>query len=329
MKKISNAVKSSNVTEHVFFLVLLFFAGTLAFGKGYSYAVTDGITLWAATLLPSLFPYFFITALLTSLSVTVKSANKLSPLTEKLFRTGGVTGYAFFISALSGYPVGAKTVADLKNRGLISEAEAVRASAFCSTPSPMFLIAGIGELTFNDKGLGICLFACCFFSAIITGMTFSLYKRKESPSVRTVYSGNTPVSFYEAVYSSVISVLVVGGVIVLFALIAEIMKDIGIFSPIERLIGLFSESDNIKSGIAEGLLECTGGLKTLAKDGIGFYTLPIAAALCGFGGISVIVQSTVHLKSAKIKIAPFLAAKAEEAVLCFIFGIILSFIFFK
>ncbi len=329
MKKISDAVKTANAIEYVFFLLLLFFAGTLAFGKGYSYAVTDGIMLWAATLLPSLFPYFFITALLTSLSVTIKSANKLSPLTAKLFKTGGVTGYAFFVSALSGYPVGAKTVANLKKRGLLSETEAVRASAFCSTPSPMFLIAGIGELTFNDKAFGICLFACCMLSAIVTGMTFSLYKRKEKPSARIVYGENNPVSFYDAVYSSVISVLVVGGVIVLFSLIAEIMKDFGMFSPIERFIGLFSESENIKSGIAEGLLECTGGLKKLAESGIAFYSLPIAAALCGFGGISVIVQSAVHLKSAKIKIAPFLWAKVEEALLCFVFGILLSLVFFK
>lgn len=329
MKKTPNAVKQSPFREYLVFLLLLFFAGTLAFGKGYSYAVTNGITLWAATLLPSLFPYFFITALLTSLSVTVKSANKFSPLTEKLFKTGGLTGYAFFVSALSGYPVGAKTVADLKKRGLLSEAEAVRASAFCSTPSPMFLIAGIGELTFKNRVFGVCLLACCLLSAVITGITFSLYKRKEKPSERIIYSGNSSASFYDAVYSSVISVLVVGGVIVLFTLITEVLKDLGIISPIERLIGLFSESENVKSGVSEGLLECTGGLKKLAQDGIGFYSLPIAAALCGFGGLSVIVQSAVHLKSAKIKIAPFLAAKIEEAVLCFIFGILLSFIFFK
>ena len=164
MIKNYSAKKRISANEIVIFSLLLCFAGALAFGKGYSYAVTNGIKLWAATLLPALFPYFFITAVLSGLSVTGRLSQKLSPVTRSLFRTNGITGYAFFISALSGYPVGAKTVADLKTRGLISGTEAVRACSFCSSPSPMFLIASVGGLMFRDRALGVCVFFCNFLA---------------------------------------------------------------------------------------------------------------------------------------------------------------------
>lgn len=325
----NHSIRRADVSEVALFVLLLCFAGALVFGKGYSYAVTDGIKLWAATLLPALFPYFFITAMLSGLSLTSKLARKLSPATRLLFNAGGITGYAFFISAISGYPVGAKTVADLKTRGLITPTEAIRASAFCSSPSPMFLVASVGGLMFKNKTLGLCVFFCNFLAALTTGIIFSFYKRSDRPSETEPDLNFSNVSLYEATYSSVISILVVGGIIAIFTVLSEIIRDTGAFVPIENFIGLFTENEAAKKGIAAGLLECTAGLKELSLGGANFFTLPVVAATCGFGGICVIIQSAAYLKSAKIKIAPFLAAKLLEAILSFVFGLLLSLAFFK
>ena len=329
MIKNYSAKNRISANEIVIFSLLLCFAGALAFGKGYSYAVTNGIKLWAATLLPALFPYFFITAVLSGLSVTGRLSQKLSPVTRSLFRTNGITGYAFFISALSGYPVGAKTVADLKTSGLISETEAVRACSFCSSPSPMFLIASVGGLMFRDRTLGACVFFCNFLAVLTTGFLFSFYKRKERPSDNAESFSGANVSLYEATYSSVISILVVGGIIAIFTVLSEILKDAGAFTPIEAFIGLFTKNEAVKKGVASGIFECTAGLKELSLSGVNFCTLPIVAGICGFGGICVIIQSAAYLKSAKIKIAPFLVAKLIEAILSSVFGLILSLAFFK
>lgn len=325
----NHPIRRADVNEVALFVLLLCFAGALVFGKGYSYAVTDGIKLWAATLLPALFPYFFITAMLSGLSLTSKLARKLSPATRLLFNAGGITGYAFFISALSGYPVGAKTVADMKTRGLITKTEAIRASAFCSSPSPMFLVASVGGLMFKNKTLGLCAFFCNFLAALTTGIIFSFYKRSDRPSEAEPDLALSNVSLYEATYSSVISILVVGGIIAIFTVLSEIIRDTGAFVPIENFIGLFTENEAVKKGIAAGLPECTAGLKELSLGGTNFFTLPVVAAICGFGGICVIIQSAAYLKSAKIKIAPFLAAKLLEAILSFVFGLLLSLAFFK
>ena len=128
-------------------------------------------------------------------------------------------------------------------------------------------------------------------------------------------------------YSAVISILVVGGLITVFYLITEILTTLGVLTPLVNLLVQLLGDKNIAEGIVYGLFECTKGLKALSGAGINFFTLPICAALCGFGGLSVIAQSVSYLKSAKIKTAPFILAKLTMAVIGFILGLILSFIF--
>ncbi|MBR2448609.1 MAG: hypothetical protein IKB30_00650 [Clostridia bacterium] len=316
--------------EGLAFLLLLSFALILAFGKNFSATVTDGISLWAACVLPALFPYFFITAVMSSMRVTGKLSNKLSPITKRLFNTGGSTGYAFFTSVISGYPVGAKTVADLKNKNLLSDTEAVRAAAFCSTSSPMFLMGSVGSIMFNNAHFGLCLFVTHLLSSIAVGILFSFYKRKDKPQSTFSSKNDKRVDnvLYESVYSAVISILVVGGLITVFYLITEILTTLGVLTPLVNLLKQLLGDKNIAEGIVYGLFECTKGLKALSCAGINFFTLPICAALCGFGGLSVIAQSISYLKSAKIKTAPFVFAKLIGAVINFIIGVLVSIICF-
>ena len=314
--------------EYALFALFSALAGILAFGKGYGFAVTDGIKLWAGVILPSLFPYFFITAALSSLKITGSLSRRLSPFMRRVFNSGGITGYAFVLSVASGYPVGAKTVADLKTKGLISESEAVRAAAFCSTPSPMFLVSGVGAITFGDKLFGILLFLCNLSAAVATGFLFSFYKRKDKPTENfTIFPAADNILF-DSVHSAVTSVLSVGGLVVLFTVFTCVLADLGFFIPLTRFLGLFFKDEYYAEAIAKGLLECTNGLKILACGEKGFFSLPVAAGICGFGGTCIIVQSLGYLKSAKIKTAPFFLAKISEAVVSFAVGLALSAAFY-
>ena len=317
--------------ELIIFALLLAFALIIAVGGNFTYATVEGIKLWVACVLPALFPYFFITAILSSLSVTGKIANNLSPLTKRLFNTGGLCGYAFFISLISGYPLGAKTVADLKKQNLLSEVESIRASAFCSTSSPMFLIGSVGNVMFRSSLFGFLLFITHLLSAFSMGVIFSFYKRNRERNneflspVKPLKADNI---LYESVYSAVISVLVVGGLITVFYLLTEVLLTFKILSiPINLLSKVLSDS-SVAECIVLGLFECTRALKTLSLSNFTLFTLPVCASVCGFGGLSVIVQSLAYLKNAKIKAAPFIFAKILSAALNFIFGLLISLMFF-
>ena len=140
------------------FLALIFLALVFIFIPSLSNSVLDGIKLFFACVFPSLFPYFFITAILTELKTTSKISTFLSPIMKKVFNVNGVLGYAFFMSVIAGFPMGAKLVSDLKEKGVISHTESIRASAFCSTSSPVFLIVSVGSIMFYNQLFGILLF---------------------------------------------------------------------------------------------------------------------------------------------------------------------------
>lgn len=320
--------KNKNLRELVAFILLIGAAVAVSLSGNSQRAVKDGIALWAATVLPALFPYLFITSLLSSLNITGKIACAASPFTEKAFGVNGHCGYALFLSLTCGYPVGAKCVSDLKLRGLIGDAESVRAAALCSSSSPVFLIASVGNLTFNSPLFGLLLYLTHFLSVLIVGVVFSFYKRDEKPAAvipASLSSSDNPL--YDGAYSAVISVLVVGGIITIFYLLTEMLGGVGIMRILNGFFGLFTDDAAICDGLSNGLFECTKGLKLLARGGVSPFALPVAAAICGAGGLSVIMQSLAYLNRAKIKTAPFLLSKTLAAVVNFIFGLIISRIF--
>ncbi len=326
MTKIPSKLKT--YAEFAALFALLSAAILLFADRRYQTAVRNGIELWAAAVLPALFPYLIITSLASSLKITGAVSDALSPVTSKLFNVNGNVGYALFISLMSGYPVGAKCVSDLKTRNLIGESESVRAAALCSSSSPVFLIASVGNLTFNNPLFGLMLFITHVLSVFAVGFVFSFYKHKDRPlSCRSAPLNATGNLLYDSVYSAVISVLVVGGIITVFYLFTEMLTGVGVLNIFADFIGLFTDDRNIAEGIANGIFECTKGLKITAKSGVSFFTLPIAAAICGFGGVSVIMQSVAYLKKAQIKTAPFLLSKTLAAVFNFCIGLILSALF--
>ena len=304
------------------FCTLIYFSLILAFNKEFSVLTIDGIKLWLAFVVPSLFPYFFITSVLSSLSITSKICNLFSPITKKLFNVNGAVGYAFFMSLLSGYPVGAKIVCDLKEKGVISESEGVRASALCSTSSPMFLIGSVGGFMFNNVRLGLILFFSHLLSAFVIGIIFSFYKRKDKPKDAS-FLKNQKIDnvLYESAYSSVISILVVGAIITVFYILSNLLFSLNLLNPVIYLFSLLFGSVKVAKGFVFGLFECTQGLKTLSSFGLA--SLPLCAFICGASGISIIMQSVAYLKKAKIKTAPFILSKLLSAVLNFIFCLII------
>lgn len=322
--------KLSSFFEWVIFALFLTLILILTFGKGYNYAFNNGLALWFTCVLPSLFPYIFITAILNSLSITRKIAKTFSPLTSALFKTNGNIALAYFISILSGYPMGAQMVSNLKQNSLISQTESVRGSALCSTSSPVFLIGTVGNIMFRNTLFGFLLFITHLVSSIIIGLLFSLYNKKEKASkiTLTFTSIKKESLLYTSTYQAVISVLVVGGLITIFYIFTEVLISLNILTPLIDLLDLLIKDKSLSTAIVLSLFECTRGLKELSISKFSFLTLPICAFICGFGGLSIICQSVAELKKGKIKIAPFILSKIMGAIINFCLGLILSLIVF-
>ena len=311
------SLSKSNKKEWLIFFILLTATITLTIGRGYPQTVTLGITIWATSVLPSLFPYAFISASFSRLTLTHRISKRLSPLTKKVFNTSGVTAYAFIISMIAGYPIGSKTVGELKKGGFIGDSESVRASALCSTSSPIFLISTVGCVCFNSFRFGVLLLCAHLVSSVIVGFIFSFYKRGDKPIEKVYSPSQVDNLFFESVFSAINSCLFIGGVITLFTLVNKMLLDLGVLALPLAFFDKILANKHLSQGLVFGLIECTSGIIALGKGGITFLTLPLCGFLCSFGGICILMQSLTYLKNANIKTTMFLLAKLLHGGLCF------------
>ena len=103
-------------------------------------AARDALALCAQTVVPSLFPFFVLSALLTSGSASALFASLLSPLMRPLFSLSGAGASALALGLCGGYPVGARTAAALVENGSLPREEGERLLAFCNNAGPGFLL---------------------------------------------------------------------------------------------------------------------------------------------------------------------------------------------
>ena len=297
----------------------------LLYPDRYILASLNGLKLWCFSVLPSLLPFFFLTALLTKTEVLCNVFCKTNKLTKTLFNLNGVSFYAFILSALSGYPVGSRTVNDLYLAGAINENEAKKTSILASTSGPLFIVGAVGTAMFNNKYYGFILYSVHLISAILTAITFRGKTQNTTRKNSIILTEKTDNILYESIYGSVISVLIVGGLITIFYVITEVLLDFKILTPLINLVNALFKNFNVGEGFICGLIECTKGCYLLSKLPTTPLTLSLSAFLISFGGFSIIVQSLVYLVKAKVKPLFFILGKTIHAVYSFI----LSFIIFS
>ncbi len=282
----------------------------LAFPARYAKSVFDGISLWALNVLPSLFPFLFLTGMLSELRLFPLLAQKTAPVMRKLFKIRGNGGCTLLLSALSGYPVGARLVFTLNEGADIDER--FRLSCLCSTASPAFLVGVVGAGMLNSVKSGWMLLFSHFLSVYAVGFFLGLFAKKQPPYRHTVPPTTSPRLFAKMLEQSVSTVLYVGGYVALFTVFGQMLADCGLFS--------FASSPLVE-GFLRGLLEMTGGCAILSASRSPL-VLPLVCFLSTFGGACILMQQLSFLKKAGISAPKFLLVKLLQAtlsgVLCYV-----------
>ena len=97
----------------------------------------DGMQLICKTVIPSLFPFFFLSIWLTS-SVSGSGFHILRPIAA-LFRIPKGLEYLLLPGFLGGYPAGAQAVSQSRNQGILPKEDAQVLLGFCCNAGPSFL----------------------------------------------------------------------------------------------------------------------------------------------------------------------------------------------
>ena len=277
-------------------------------------ASLNGISAWAFNVLPCVLPFMIISKILLNLPPTEALSKKIFSPMGRVYGTSSLSGYCFFMSIISGYPVGSKLILDLHEQGKITTQDACKMSSFCSNSGPMFIVGSVGCMFLKDYTAGIIIFISHILSALINGFVYRGLTVK-SPQTKPSLTNTKTTSFGDVVYSSVQASLTVGAIICLFFIVIEW------FSPIFSIlpVGL--------RGTVEGIIEITKGSMDLSSLSSKVVSISLLSFVITFGGISTILQSMSFLKKAGVSSRLFTLQKISQATIALIISMVLALIF--
>ena len=129
-----------NAISIIFVLFTIFL---VIFSKSNLTAAKNGLKLWANNVVPSLLPFFIATNLLSHTNVIKYVSKACNKFMRPIFNVPGECAYAFILGLISGYPVGAKIVTDLKDNNLCTTEEAERMLCFTNNSGPLFIVGTV------------------------------------------------------------------------------------------------------------------------------------------------------------------------------------------
>ncbi len=281
-------------------------------------SVYSGLTMFALNVLPSLFPFFFFTRLLTSLGAAKVLGKLFRRPVAALYNAPPIGGYIYLISVLSGYPVGARLLADLYKVGAIDGADARCICTFTSTSGPLFVVGTVGTMMFGDPLLGYIAMCCHALGALLNGLIF---RRRKPPSRRRAFvPACTDDVLGSGMLDSILSIAVVGGYIAVFGMIIDLALACGVVdtlaAPLGALLSAIGQDGAAARPLVIGAIELTRGCSALADLGLQTKTaLPYLTGMLSLGGMSIAFQSLAFCAKCEIGIGYFALSKLTQAAI--------------
>lgn len=298
----------------------------------YIKSVYNGMLLFAVNVLPALFPFFFLTKLLTSLSAVDSITKFMQKPVKKIFKLPPQCSFIFFMSILSGYPVGAKLISEFYVKGGAGRKNLTRTAAVCSTSGPLFIMGTVGFTMFGSRAAGFMIYAAHILSVLLFALASGLFvKDKDIKDSGIIFSHdiNRDNILSESIYSSVMSIMAAGGFISIFYMLIDMLA--GSFAAgfaeniLSKVFELLSLPPCLAKGFLNGIIEITRGCLDISNTSAPLcFKLPFCAFLITFSGACIMMQSFAFLGKCKINYVKFIIYKFIQAVtaalLCAVFS---------
>jgi sporulation integral membrane protein YlbJ len=326
-------------------LALAAMAGSMLYYPAEAWhAALRGVAIWWDILFPALMPFFVIAELFLGFGVVHFFGTLFDPLMRPIFRVPGIGGFVMAMGFASGYPVGARLTAQLREEGLVGRDEGERLVAFTTSSDPIFLIGAVSVGFFHDPGLAVVLAAAHYGSCVLTGLIMRFHGGETAgPAAKTAprtdrfivvralramhlarLKDGRPlgVMLKEAIESSLRLIFVIGGLVVFMSVALEMLTLTGVlnglYQIVDAVLRLCGVPTELSRAVVNGLFEVTLGAKSAAESGP---HLPLAAKaavaafILSWGGLSVHAQIVSLLNRTDLRYAPFVFARFIHALI--------------
>lgn len=289
-------------------LLAAFAAALLLFPAESADAAREGLSLCFKSVLPALFPFFVLSSLLIESGAAAYFAHALAPVMRPLFGLSGAGAAALVLGLVGGYPVGARTAAELYRGGTLDKSEAERLLGFCSNGGPGFILGVCGSAALQSQRAGTYLYLVHVLAAALTGMALRILppraegRRTGRPPAAPPANRKRAASFSSVVRDSFAAVWSVCGFVVLFAVVLRLVT---------CCLGM-GAAETAWYGTLLGAIELTNGVLALSPGRGGFVR---CAVLLGWGGLSVHAQTLSVLEDTGLSARRYFLGKTLQAAL--------------
>lgn len=291
---------------YILFLMLFIFVMMLDTKTAIN-AAASGLDLCLKSVIPSLFPFVFLSSLLAE--AMGNQINILGPIRQLCQIPKGCDGI-FILGLLGGYPVGAKLIAQQYQSGHLSKQAARRLMGFCNNAGPGFIFGMLWNVFSNKWALWL-LWGTQIASSVITGMVLRKceYKGKLQAQHGTLNAVQTLNQCVRAMGS------ICGWIIIFRVLIGYLSQ------------WIFSYFPGTLQVACVGVLELINGcalLSTVESEGLRFV---LCAAMLSFGGICVLMQ-TASVTS-ELGLGFYLPGKLLQTIITIFLSFICQYLLFS
>ena len=309
-------------------IFLLFTLSLVIFSSSNLVAAKTGLTLWATSVVPSLFPFFVATELLAQTNIAHLLGKFFNMFMNPIFNIRGEGSFALIMGIISGYPVGAKIACNFRQNNILSKVECERLLSFTNNSGPLFIVGTVGISMFGNSTIGFLLLITHILACLTVGFLFrfwgnsysGIYSKEHntktnSTSTKKISFSNLSEALSLSISNAAYTVMMIGGFVVIFSVIISIFKAshliniLNIFCmPCFRFLNIPTE---FIAPLLTGIIEITNGISLISNIQIKAVSINIilASFLLGIGGLSVFLQVLSITSKTDLSIKPYIIGK--------------------
>ena len=287
----------------LFFLLLMFNPKITVAGA------TTGLLLWFHSVIPSLLPFMILSNLLVSLNGITLFTTIIRPFTSRFFGISQNGSYALLAGLLCGYPMGAKTCADLLLEKKISKEEAQYLLCFVNNPGPAFISGYVLQNVLQGKCPALPFFLAIYGAPLLFGIlmakVFWKNAKKEGQGLPFLpFLPTKGVDFNildRAIMNGFETATKLGGYIIMFSIVSAFLVNQNyLMLPVKALLLSATE---ITTGV--------NFLGTLSGE---YINMGICACV-SFGGLSGLFQTKSVINDTSLRMLPYVLSKLGISML--------------
>lgn len=284
-----------------------------------------GLNIWIKNIVPFLFPMFILSNILLQYNFIYSLLERLSFISKKILKSKFAL-IPYFISFISGYPSGAMIVNIMANNKKISTNEANYILTFTNNCSFQFIAAVVSYSMLGNFNLWVYIAIPHYLGSLILSF---LFKHKENNLSRNMIIQNKNIHFNEvfssSVYKAIISILTVGGVIVIFSVFSQYVTTILLGN--EIFTSMNSNFKDIIFSLIIGSLEITNGCSLISASMLPLeIKLIIINFLISFSGMSIIFQTIAVTNNLNFNVIDYIKYKFILGIVSMLLCVLLLFI---